>query len=308
MHDQANELRKLVSHAPAAADPLRPGARLLVVAGGKGGVGTTTVAVNLAVELARSRQRTVLVDADSDGGDVAVFCGLEDRHTIADVIAGRRSVQEALQQGPGGVRILPGAWAIDHLAELPESTHARLVRDLEELTDEADVIVADAGNGRDAFARRLWQAAGQIVVVTSTELASVMDAYSSIKVLGKDIDAAPIHVLVNMAGGPLSAGNAQGRLRRACSRFLGIRLGGLGYVSQDAQIPTFTSQQRPLVLAAPTCRSARQIRRAAAKLAPRWPNRPERPKGVEPTVPHLPDAARREADAIPAHSAAKRCA
>src|SRR3989304_8316814 len=110
MHDQANDLRRLVreSRTPASAPaPLRP--TLLVVAGGKGGVGTTTLAVNLAVALAQRGRRTVLVDADPDTADAAILCRLPEHHTVADVLAPRRAPAEALQPVPGGRRVLPRA-------------------------------------------------------------------------------------------------------------------------------------------------------------------------------------------------------
>ena len=275
MHDQANQLRRLVSDATAPrADRDRERPILLVVAGGKGGVGTTTVAVNLAVELALAKSRTVLVDADPNGGDVAVLCGLEDRYTIVDVMAVRATVLDALVSGPGGVRILPGAWAVDNLARRPAADQARLIGQLEGLAHEADVIVADAGNGRDALAQRLWHAADRIVVLTTAELASVMDAYGSIKVLRPEHKRTPVHSLVNMASGSPSAGDVQNRLARACTRFLGLHLNELGHLPQDPHIIESTRTQRPVVLAVRQSRWSCRIRRAAAKLGPSQKTRP----------------------------------
>jgi flagellar biosynthesis protein FlhG len=280
MHDQARHLRQLVSHAADAA-PVRerPRSGLLAVAGGKGGSGTTTVAVNLAVELARSGRRTALVDADPDGGNVAVMCGLEDRYTITDVAAGRRSACEALCEGPERLQILPGAWAVDSLAELPAESLARLAAELDALAERFDVVVADAGNGRSSLARRLWQAAGEIVVVTTAELASVMGVYGSIKVLAPAGEPVQIRSLVNMAPGLLSAGGVQRRLAQACARFLGIKISPMGYLDEDPQIAESTGSQRPFVMSAPQGRSARQVRRLSTKLSARLPAVPARRAG-----------------------------
>src|SRR5271166_291683 len=102
MSDQATELRALVrqvatAHAPVAARPRR-----IVVFGGKGGVGTTTIAVNLAVALAQQAEGSLLCDAA--GGDATVQCRLEPRGTLADVLAGTRTLTQVMRAGPGGVR------------------------------------------------------------------------------------------------------------------------------------------------------------------------------------------------------------
>src|SRR5688572_26812793 len=102
--DQANDLRNLVLHAVRGVGPSPdvPPPKIVVVAGGKGGVGTTTVAVNLAAALAREGRRVVLADADFAGPNVAELCGVDGAYGAADVLAGRRTVHEVLLRGPIG--------------------------------------------------------------------------------------------------------------------------------------------------------------------------------------------------------------
>ena len=112
MVDQATELRKLVSQADRdPADEAGRVPRLLVLSGGKGGVGVTTLAVNLSVALSRRGNRVVLVDADLYRADVATLCGLEERGNVADVLSARRDIHEVLQRGPAGIQVVPGLWA-----------------------------------------------------------------------------------------------------------------------------------------------------------------------------------------------------
>src|SRR5688572_15960951 len=112
MSDQAFHLRALVrAAAQADAGPALPAPRKVVVCGGKGGAGATTIAVNLSVALGRLGSRVVLVDADMNHADVAAYCQLEPRDTIADVLSSRRTVHEVLTRGPAGIQIVAGVWS-----------------------------------------------------------------------------------------------------------------------------------------------------------------------------------------------------
>lgn len=264
MHDQAADLRELVRRGVAP----RPTARslpptLVVVGGGKGGVGTTTVAVNLAVALAGQHGRTALVDADPRGGDVAALLGIDERYTLADVLQSRLTVDEALESGPAGLWVLPAAWAESDVLEAPAAAHERLFAQLEDLGRRVDFLLIDVGNAPDPLARRFWQAADRVLMVTTPEVASVMNAYASIKALASGRKSGPIHTLVNRASGGRAAREVHARLGRACLRFLALTPTGMGYLADDASIPTAGRARQPFVASAPHTQSAQQIRRLA---------------------------------------------
>lgn len=229
IQDQANDLRRLVRQA-LAAEPSAPARPLrVVVAGGKGGVGTTSMALCLATSLAQRRLRVVLVDADPDGGSIGILCELEEPFTLADVLTSRRTVRQSLQAGPCGISVLGGAWGLD----LPWDGGAageRLLEQLDSLGDLAEVIVIDAGNNTGRMARRFWQAADQVVVVTTPETASVMNAFTAIKHLATQEPPVALRVLVNMAPDAATAEEVSERLARTCQRFLGLRPANAGYV------------------------------------------------------------------------------
>ena len=248
MTDQAEELRLLVRMraTAGAAGPLAP---LLVVAGGKGGVGTTTVAANLAITLARQGRRTVFADADLDHGGHALLSGIQHRGSVVDVLAGRQSVHEVLERGPCGIQVLSGAWAADELTSYSTTAQERFIGELKHLAPHADVVVVDVGSGRNPFTQRLWRAADAVLVVTTTEPAAVMNAYAATKTLAGAFDASPatrdsdtagrhaetapvIYSLVNRTIDAAAADDVQARIATACRRFLALEIGAAGVVPE----------------------------------------------------------------------------
>jgi len=264
VYDQANDLRQLVrrdDRLTVAAPRSRP--KFVAITGGKGGVGTTTVAVNLAVELARHSQRILLVDADPDGGDAATLCRLQERYNLADVLRAYRTVHDVLQPGPGGIQVLPGVWGRADVAECSAAAQERLIDQLEGLGGRFELVLVDTGNGLNRMVRRFWQTADAVLLVTTSETTAVMDAYASIKVLAAGDDAMPIRSLVNMAPDSNTADDVHCRLTRVCLRFLGIHLDRAGEVEADPQVVVCSKAGEPFVIAAPGCKAARRIRSLA---------------------------------------------
>lgn len=266
MSDQANQLRQLVRLQVPAAPPDRAGPRFLVVTGGKGGVGATTVALNLAATLARRDCRVGLVDIDPQG-DAAMRCRLQERYTLADVLSGRRTVREALVRGPAGMLVLPGVWESEQVLESSASAQDRLVEQLQGIADQVDCLVIDTGDGRGRLVRRIWRAADLALVVTTPELDSLMATYNSIKTLGAGLDHLPIATLVTMASSAAVAEETHLRLVRACLRFLGIRLRSAGGLAPDAEVLLATGMNELFSVTNPDGAAAKQLGRSAEILA-----------------------------------------
>ena len=231
MLDQAYDLRRLATHCNRAETPRHSDrAALVVVAGGKGGVGTTTVALGLAAALAESGRGTLLVDADSRGGDVALICGIEERYTLADVLAGRRTWKDAMCEGPRGVGVVVGqrGW---HDGRNPAAAAGHLLEQLDRQDLPAELVVLDAGNMLDGVVPHFCREANAVVMVTTADVASVVDTFAGIKALVSGSNPGgwpPLYLLVNMASTARVAETAHYRLARTCRRVLGIELQSAG--------------------------------------------------------------------------------
>lgn len=266
MDDQARQLRELVRECVRAKLPAVPGRpRMVVLAGGKGGVGTTTLAVNLAAAAAGLGVRTALVDAAPSGGNAALLCGIAEAGHLGDVLGGRRRAADSLRRGGEGLSILPGMWGLENLVDFPLSAVDQLIEQLFDLGTQTSLVVVDAGNTAHRAAARFWQSADRVLVVSTPESASVLDAYAAIKLLGDGI-AAPIFTLVNQVARREMAGDVHLRLAQACRRFLGRQIEAAGEVSADPLFAAWAERGIPLVQGAADSPPAGTIWRLAGWL------------------------------------------
>jgi len=276
MHDQADELRELVRRrfaddADAADDGYAAGLRKIVVSAGKGGVGTTTVAVNLAVALGRLGCRTILVDADFSGADATWLCGVESSESIADVLSGRRTMHEVLRPGPGGIQVVPGIWSPSAMPDCSPSAQQRLLRQMDQLARHADWLILDAGCGLNHVVRRFWQAADEVLLVTTGEATAIMDTYAAIKVFFGELPRATVRTLVNQAPGDADAAAVHARLATATRRFLGLSLASAGNVPWDSVVVMAAAAGKPLAHAHADSPAEHAIERLAQKMAAEIP-------------------------------------
>ena len=233
MLDQAHDLRRLATECrpTAARSAGRP--RLLALSGGKGGVGTTTMAIRLATTLTQAGRRTLLVDADPRGGDVALRCGAEERHTLADLLAGRQNWAEVIAAASDGIQLVAGARWLDDVADR-SSAAERLIELLADSSLGADVVVIDVGNDPGRAGQRICRAADALVMVTTSETTAVVSTFAAIKRLvrfdrgygGSDMaeSVSSPYLMVNMARTAWDARMVRHRLGWACRRLLGVEI------------------------------------------------------------------------------------
>ena len=174
MSDQASKLRELMYGAPPPDRDLAPGPPMVVVTGGKGGVGTTTVAVNLAAALADRCRRVVLVDAVRQHADLAQIAGIGpiSGSTLTEVLAGKCSVADALVPGPAETLLLANRGTLKARSEFSRKAQQRLLSELQALGEIADVLVVDCGNGLTPWTRRFWLRASLVIAGSTRRMLS----------------------------------------------------------------------------------------------------------------------------------------
>ena len=254
-----------------------PAPRVIAVASGKGGVGKTSVSINLAAALVNAGQRTLLLDTDLGLANVDVMLGLSPRFTLADVFAGRCELRDTVLEGPNGLMIVPAASGKRHMTELTPQQHVGLVHAFSELDMPIDTMVVDNAAGIADGVLTFCQAAQDVVVVVCDEPASVTDAYALIKVLSRERGVTRVQVLANQVQHSVEGRQLFGKLERVTSRFLDVTLNYLGAIPRDEWLRRAIQRQESVVDAFPSAPAALAFRDIARR-SRQWQS-PAAPRG-----------------------------
>jgi flagellar biosynthesis protein FlhG len=288
--DQASSLRsgdQAIRRSGAQAEPTGPGeaspdfagperlnARtpdrlippLLAIVSGKGGVGKTFLAINLALALRGLGHRPFLVDLDWGLANIDVALGLAPPHHVGHVLAGECSLEEALIEHEGLV-ILPNGCGQADLAGLGGTERRSLLEAVLTARADRDFVVADTHPGIGAVPIDVARRATATIIVSTPEPTALTDTYALFKVLGETPTRGPVGLVVNQAGSTDQAYETARHLDSVARRFLGRGIAYWGHVLQDAAVPRSVRQQRALLAAAPRSAAAHSIRQVAATVA-----------------------------------------
>jgi flagellar biosynthesis protein FlhG len=241
-------------------------ARSIAVTSGKGGVGKTTVSVNLAIQMAAMGRRVVLLDADLGTANVDVQCNLAPHGSLAHVAAGRRTLQDVMVEAPGGFKVIPGASGLANMAALSHAELRRLVSQLHRLEQNTDVLLIDTGAGVGPGVLAFCAAAERMLVVCTPEPTAITDAYAVIKSVHRKGVLPPTHMLINQATDRDEARQVFSRIEATCERFVGIRVHDAGFVPIDPRIQKSVRKRNPFVLDYPQSPSAQSLLSLARRL------------------------------------------
>ena len=262
--DQASRLRRLAQDQRPEA-PLF-GARVVAITSGKGGVGKTNVVAGLAIALAQQGQRVIVMDADFGLANLDILLGLSPKYTLEHVLRGEKVLEEILLEGPAGIRIIPASSGIQELTRLDTMSELRLVQGLQRVAETADWLLIDTAAGIHDSVLKLLMAAQEVILVTTPEPTSLVDAYAMVKVLHLREAAKPLWLLVNNGQSADEAQETIDQLQAATDRFLGKQIKVLGMIPSDPHVLQAVRQQRGVVDLFPRSPAARAFQTIARQL------------------------------------------
>ena len=233
MIDQATELRKLSLDHGRQINVQRSGSsRLLVISGGKGGVGSTTIAIQLATALASLKHKVLLVEIGDYRSDITTLCELTENKPAMDR---RDHLPNTIQHHPEGFDVLPSAWQPPGQAtdQSPAQAH-HLFQQLQRWHSDYDILLADASNYPHGLAKRLYEYADDLLLVTTCEPVAIMDSYTLLKIQSQQGTLPRVQTIVNRVSFAEQGYAIHQRINHACQRFLGFPIEHLGSLPEDS--------------------------------------------------------------------------
>ncbi|WP_152206195.1 MinD/ParA family ATP-binding protein [Marinobacter changyiensis] len=261
--------------AHVAAQP-----RIIAVTGGKGGVGKTSIAINLALVLAREGQRVLLLDGDMDLANIAIMLGQYPKHTLEHVLRRECTLDEAIMEAPLGLHVIPGASGVQRCMDMGIADSLDVLKGLAAVERRYDYILIDTAAGLQPVVLHMIASAAMACVVVTPDPTSLTDAFSLIKVLQRRGYRRTPSVLVNMAHGASQARSVFQRFAAALQRHLGMRPHYLGAIWRDETLRQSVISQRPVALMAESDPSCRQFRSLADMVKVRLEQLPPRKSGI----------------------------
>jgi len=240
--------------------------QVIAITGGKGGVGKTNIAVNLAVSMSMEGLDVMLFDADLGLANVDVVLGMKPKYTLADVVSGDKTLADVVVDGPEGVRVIPAASGVAQMVEMQSGEQETLIRQLSDQLIPPDVLIVDTGAGIDQTVQTFVAACQSAVLVVCDEPASLTDAYALMKVLRAKKDIRRFEILANQVDNPLQGKQLFERIANVCeiSR-CGVGLSWRGSKT-DMYLRRAVQERRALVSAYPRSPAAIAIRDAGRRL------------------------------------------
>jgi flagellar biosynthesis protein FlhG len=242
-------------------------AKVLAIASGKGGVGKTNISVNLSICLARAGKRVLLLDADMSMGNLDVLLDVHSKYNISHVLSGHKQLSEIIHHGPHGIDIICGASGMESLANLSEFQQCRLVHDMDQLQDNADVLIVDSAAGIAKPVVGFCMASDHVLIVTTPDATAMTDAYGMIKVLAAHQFEGQMSLVVNMADTQVQAKTTYLQIAKVAKQFLNLTIYYAGSILYDPNLVAAVRSRTPVITAYPRSQASASIRMLASRLS-----------------------------------------
>ena len=265
--DQAENLRNVIK-----AQNIRniENTKVITITSGKGGVGKSNMAVNLAVWFTRLGKKVIILDADFGLANVEVMFGTLPNYNLSDVIFKGMSIRDIITPGPLGIGFISGGSGVVGLNNLNREQIAFLVHNLSLLNDLCDILIIDTGAGVSDQVLEFVLASPEVILVSTPEPSSLTDSYSLMKAMYKSQkyskEGTNVHLVANKVMSETEGKAVYSKMDSVVKKFLGGDLDYLGYIAYDSSLEKAVRNQKVVSLEYPTAKSTKCFESVASKL------------------------------------------
>lgn len=273
MADQAEKLRQLMKEKQEELEEItgkKEGldrVRIISITSGKGGVGKTNIATNMALAYHELGKSVIVIDADLGLANVNVILGTTPQYNLYHVIKKKKNMRDIIIETNYGIKLVAGASGFSQIANMSEEERSGFISELYELSN-ADVIIIDTSAGISRNVLSFLEASDEVVVVTTTEPTSITDAYGIIKTIASENDNCDLSLklVVNRVSAAQEGKKIAERIIGIARQFLNVQVEYLGYIYDDEAIPQSVLKQTPFLIKYPASKASSCLKHIVAKL------------------------------------------
>lgn len=224
---------------------------VIALTSGKGGVGKTNIATNLALALAAKNNKVCIFDADTGLANINILLNINPSYTIEHVLNGQKSISDIIIKADNDISVVPAASGIQQCTDLSSEQRETLVNSLKELENKFDFILIDTAAGIDSSVLDFVASAQYRIVVITPEPTSLTDAFALLKMLVIRGGKKNLFALVNKVDSYNNSRKVFNRFQIAVNKYLKVKINYLGYLENDPALVYAVKQQCPVVIGEP---------------------------------------------------------
>ena len=239
----------------------------IAITSGKGGVGKTTIAVNVALSLALQNKETLLLDADLGMANAHILLGINPKFSLEDFVTGNSSLDTVITKTKNNLKFVSGGNAINNLLNLSDLERHKIIRSFNDLQKKPEYMLIDVGAGAEPSSMTFLASADKVVVVITGEPTSFIDAYTLIKTSFLDYKMNNFGIIVNMAFSPLQAKLNFDKFQSITHKFLDVNLKYVGHIPNSQKVKNSIISRTALVSSRSNDIETRAFKEISSKLS-----------------------------------------